>query len=147
MDMVSGQLKLIRTEHGYTQDKMADVLGISKKTLVQIEKERVAAGWTVIVAVCALFRESRVLHSVLGNDPVEMVELVAHEQIRPSRQKTMGGHVWWRDVESWRGYRLQQNVISNHYRLLDPDRFRIISTFVLEEAQEELKMVVEEQSE
>ena len=133
-DIVSSHLKLIRTEHGYTQDKMADVLGLSKKTLVQIEKGRSPAGWTVVVAVCALFRESHVLQSVLGNDPVEMVELVAHVQVRPSKQKTMGGRVWWRDLETKHGYRLQQNVISNHYRLLDPNHFRIISTFVLEEA-------------
>ena len=31
IELVSKQLKMIRTEQGYSQDKMADVLGISKK--------------------------------------------------------------------------------------------------------------------
>ena len=34
------QVKLVRTEYGFTQDVMARVLGISKKTLVEIEKGR-----------------------------------------------------------------------------------------------------------
>ncbi|PFB11956.1 helix-turn-helix domain-containing protein, partial [Bacillus cereus] len=36
IELISMKIKLIRTEKGYTQDKMAEVLGISKKTLVQI---------------------------------------------------------------------------------------------------------------
>ena len=30
-------LKLVRTEYGYTQEMMAAILGLSKKTLVEIE--------------------------------------------------------------------------------------------------------------
>ena len=30
------QLKLVRTEYGYTQEMMASILGLSKKTLVEI---------------------------------------------------------------------------------------------------------------
>ncbi len=41
--LVSDKLRLIRTEAGYTQDKMAEIIGVSKKTLVQIEKGRVLA--------------------------------------------------------------------------------------------------------
>ena len=33
-------LKAVRKEYGFTQEKMAVVLGISKKTLVEIEKGR-----------------------------------------------------------------------------------------------------------
>ncbi len=39
-ELVSVQLKKIRSERGYTQEKMADVIGLSKKSLVQIEKGR-----------------------------------------------------------------------------------------------------------
>ncbi|RCK09687.1 hypothetical protein DT075_36260 [Bacillus licheniformis] len=53
---------------------MANVLGMSKKTLVQIEKGRSAAGWAHVVAVCALFRNSEVLQAVLGDEPLEVVE-------------------------------------------------------------------------
>ena len=37
---VSGKLKLIRTEYGITQEVMSEMLGISKKTLVETEKGR-----------------------------------------------------------------------------------------------------------
>ena len=81
IEIVSKQLKLIRTERGYNQDEMADILGVSKKTLLQIEKGRTKTGWTVAVAVCALFRDSKVLQSVLGKNPVELIELVEHKKI------------------------------------------------------------------
>ncbi len=42
-ELISSKLRLIRTESRYTQEKMANVLGISKKTLVQIEKGRSTA--------------------------------------------------------------------------------------------------------
>ena len=35
--LISDKLKLIRTEKQFTQDQMSDLLGLSKKTLVQIE--------------------------------------------------------------------------------------------------------------
>ncbi|WP_100404012.1 helix-turn-helix transcriptional regulator, partial [Bacillus sp. FJAT-42315] len=105
-ELLSGKLKLIRTEKGYTQDKMSEVLGMSKKTLVQIEKGRTLAGWTTVVALCALFRESEILQGCLGDDPVEMVETIAHNSISTPKEKTMGGRVWWREVESCHGVRL-----------------------------------------
>ncbi|WP_406565370.1 helix-turn-helix domain-containing protein [Bacillus solitudinis] len=40
IELISDKLKLIRTEQGFTQDKMAEFLGISKKTLVQIERKK-----------------------------------------------------------------------------------------------------------
>ncbi len=36
VEFMDSKLKLVRTEYGLTQDKMALVLGISKKTLVEI---------------------------------------------------------------------------------------------------------------
>ena len=44
------QLKLVRTEYGYTQEMMASILGLSKKTLVEIEKGRSTLGWMGAVA-------------------------------------------------------------------------------------------------
>src|SRR5690606_7540701 len=121
----------------YTQEKMAEVIGISKKTLVQIEKRRTNTGWTTTAAVCALFRESSILQSTLGGDPVEIIEMAAHSYIRYSREKTLGGRVWWREVDQQNGFRLQQNIISNHYRILDPDDYRLFSTYDRQAASDE----------
>lgn len=38
--------------------------------------------------------------------------------------KTLGGRQFWGDVAFFRGFRIQQNVITGHYRLLDPDDYR-----------------------
>ncbi|UII56833.1 helix-turn-helix domain-containing protein [Cytobacillus spongiae] len=126
---VSEKLRLIRTEAGYTQDKMADIIGVSKKTLVQIEKGRVFANWSTVVTVCALFRETETLQFLFGNEPLEVIETVAREGIDVRKEKTLGGKVWWKEVERKNSYILQQNIISQHFRIIDVDRFRIFSSF------------------
>jgi DNA-binding XRE family transcriptional regulator len=126
---VSIKMKLIRVEYGYTQNRMAEVLGLSKKTLVQIEKERTVAGWTTVVAVCALFQQSEVLKGVLGDAPLEIVETLAHHQVGGPVGKTMGGKVWWSLIAESEDYLLQQNVISQHYRIIDHEFQRWFSSF------------------
>jgi len=132
--LLSGKMKLIRIEKGYTQEKMAEVLGISKKTLVQIEKGRIYAGWTQIVALCALFRDSEIIESVLGDRPLEIIETIAHDEIDVPKGKTFGGRMWWSEVKRLGAFRLQQNILSKHYRILDEQNYRWYSSFNKEEA-------------
>ena len=40
ISIMNSKIKLIRTEFDLTQEKMAEAIGISKKTLVEIEKGR-----------------------------------------------------------------------------------------------------------
>ena len=61
-------LKAVRKEYGFTQEKMAVVLGISKKTLVEIEKGRSSLGWTGAAAFAAIFHESGILQAQFGGD-------------------------------------------------------------------------------
>ena len=89
------QLKLVRTEYGFTQDVMAKTLGISKKTLVEIEKGRASLGWTGAVALCTIFRASQVLAGVLGGEATDMILALAFEDVTPDYPKTMGGKIWW----------------------------------------------------
>lgn len=53
--IVSNKIRLIRSEYNFSQEKMAETLGISKKTLVQIEKGRNTASWTMVIAICGIF--------------------------------------------------------------------------------------------
>lgn len=48
------------------------------------------------------------------------------EETRPRRvtDKTLGGRQFWADAEFFHGWRIQQNVLTNHYRLLDEDDYR-----------------------
>ncbi|PGV51902.1 helix-turn-helix transcriptional regulator [Bacillus sp. AFS037270] len=126
---VSEKLRLIRTEAGYTQDKMADIIGISKKTLVQIEKGRVLAGWSTVVSICALFRETETVQFLFGNEPLEVLETVALNGIDLRKAKTLGGRVWWRGISKKNGFILQQNILSKHFRILDDQNYRIFSSF------------------
>src|SRR4051794_5405873 len=126
---VSEKLRLIRTEAGYTQDKMAEIIGVSKKTLVQIEKGRVLAGWSTVVSICALFRETETVQFLFGNEPLEVLETVAREGIDYRRMKTLGGRIWWKDLSRKNDFILQQNILSKHFRILDNKNHRIYSSF------------------
>lgn len=134
IQLISSKIKLIRLERGYSQDKMADVLGISKKTLVQIEKERALTSWTLTIAVSSLFSESDTLQSVLGDEPLEVIKMIAHEESSQTRQKTMGGRVWWEEVDSKGRFLLQKNLVSQHYRIIDEKKYRWFSSFDKEDS-------------
>jgi DNA-binding XRE family transcriptional regulator len=127
--LVSDKLRLIRTEAGYTQDKMAEIIGVSKKTLVQIEKGRVLAGWSTVVSICALFRETETVQYLFGSEPLEVLETVAREGVDYRRMKTLGGRIWWKDLSRKNDFILQQNILSKHFRILDNKNHRIYSSF------------------
>lgn len=143
--ITSENLKLIRTENDYTQDKMAEILGISKKTLVQIEKGRILANWTTTIAICALFHNSQTLQNQIGGDPMEVIELTVHDVIITPKEKTMGGYIWWKNIEEHKNFRLQQNLLSKHYRILDDENYRLFSMLdekVALEKWQEIKVVL-----
>ena len=115
---------------------------VFQKTLVQIEKGRTNAGWTNTVAICALFRDSEVLQSSLGDDPLVVIATLAHKNMNNTKQKTLGGKVWWKQIQEKGNFRLQQNLISQHYRILDKQDYRWFNSFDLEEALSHLEKLV-----
>jgi len=137
------KLKLIRVEKGFTQDRMAQIIGISKKTLVQIEKGRASLGWTASVAVSSVFGDSEVLQMTFGGDPQDMILTLAFENYEGNYGSTMGGRIWWRDIEIKEGFRIQQNIISKHYRILDDRERRICSSFEFQYMKKRLKELCE----
>lgn len=133
--LLDGKLKLIRTEYGLTQDKMASVLGISKKTLVEIEKNRKSLGWTSSVALASIFSDSTILHDAIGGDASDLIIAIALRDVGVDYPKTWGGKVWWKTITEMKGYRIQQNFFSRHYRLLEPENRRIYTSFSLKETE------------
>ncbi|MED2934063.1 helix-turn-helix transcriptional regulator [Bacillus wiedmannii] len=133
INLISKNVRLIRLEKGYSQEKMATVLGISKKTLVQVEKERTSIGWTNAVVVCALFKDSQILKHSLGEEPFEVIEILAHDGMNTPKVKTLGGKMFWNEIANKGKFRVQQNVISQHFRILDDNDYRWYSTFEEEE--------------
>ncbi|CAM3646689.1 helix-turn-helix transcriptional regulator [Mesobacillus zeae] len=134
--LVSEKVRMVRAEMGYTQDKMADMIGISKKTLVQIEKGRNFASWPAVVTICALFRETETIQHIFGDEPLEVLETIAHDGTDYRKEKTLGGKVWWREIKRRDGFFLQQNMLSQHYRILDQEGYRIFSSFDLKESKD-----------
>ena len=132
------QVKLVRTEYGLTQDAMARALGMSKKTLVEIEKGRSSLGWMGAAAFCTVFSGSQVLGRLLGGEASDMVRALAFQDLRPTYPPTMGGRVWWRTVEERNGFRIQQNILSQHYRALDSQNGRVCSSFDLEQVRRQV---------
>jgi len=130
--MIDEKLRLIRSESGFTQDKMAEILGVSKKTLVQIEKGRSSLGWSGAVTLCSLFVDSEILEMTFGGQPQDIILSLAFDGYNKKYLRTMGGKIWWKDIDTKKGYKIQQNIISKHYRILDNENRRVCSSFDVE---------------
>jgi len=115
---------------------MAGILGISKKTLVEIEKNRKSLGWTSSVALASIFSDSTILRDALGGDMSDVIIAVAFKDIDVDYPQTWGGKTWWDTISEKKGFKIQQNILSQHYRLLDKGDRRIFSGFELKEVEE-----------
>ncbi len=136
--ILDNKLRLIRNEKDFTQDKMAEIIGVSKKTLVQIEKGRSSLGWTGAVAVAVLFKDSDIIQMALGGNPHDLVLSLAFNSYEDNYEPTLGGKVWWKNTEQQGNYIVQQNIISQHYRILDQQDRRVCSSFDLAYIQKRL---------
>ena len=140
--LMDEKLKLIRTEYGLTQDKMASILGISKKTLIEIEKDRKSLGWTTSVALASIFSDSTILRDAIGEGISGFIIALAFKNIEVNYPKTWGGKIWWDTITEKKGYRIQQNLFSRHYRLLDQENRRMYASFRLTEMEEILEKIL-----
>ena len=138
--LLSERLKLVRTEFGFSQQDMAYILGLSKKTLLEIEKGRNQLSWTASVALVAIFSHSDIIRNGLGDEPLEAIRTMALSNLDTPREKTLGGRVWWREIISNDSFRVQQNLVSGHFRILDSQNRRWHSSlnrdYVLEKFRE-----------
>lgn len=132
--IVNNKLKDIRFENGFSQEVMADVIGVSKKTYIQLEKERVLIGWAQAVTVCTLFQDTKTITEVFGEDVLEIVQVVALEKVQKRQLPTFGGTIWWKSIKKEKGLRLQQHKLSYHYRILDQDNYRLYFTLSKKDA-------------
>lgn len=126
-------LKAVRTEFSFNQEKMAYILGISKKTLVEIEKGRSSLGWSVSVALCSIFAQSNVIREVFGDKALLTISEIAFEDSEPDYRRANTTRIWWHKVYEKNGYIIEQNIVSQHYRLVAPDNSIRASSFDLDE--------------
>lgn len=144
IEKIDEKLKLIRNEKDFTQDRMAEIIGISKKTLVQIEKGRSSLGWTGAVTVSTIFKDSEILQMTFGGDTEDIILSIAFNNYEDNYKNTLGGKVWWRKIKSKGIYTIQQNIITNHYRILDDKDRRISSSFDINYIEKRLEELYEQ---
>ena len=127
--------KLVRNEVGYSQQKMSEVLGLSKKTLVEIEKWRSSLGWQGAVTLCTLFRNTREITLTFGPDVEEFIRaLIKEEGLRPPFESP---HAVWHPLLSHGEYRIEQNTAGQIYRLRKGDQ-TLATSFDLAELRERI---------
>jgi Predicted transcriptional regulators len=90
---INEKVKLIRTENDYTQDKMAEILGISKKTLVEIEKGRSSLTWSGAISVAILFNHSQIIQMIFGGDVLDLIKTIAFTSYNEDLPEAMGGKI------------------------------------------------------
>jgi len=73
-----------------------------------------------------------------GGDVEDIIVAIAFCDVDVKYPRTMGGKIWWKTVLEKEGYVVQQNILSHHYRLLDPDNRRRIASFDYNEIEEHL---------
>lgn len=137
-EIMDRRVKPVRAEFSLNQDEMAKMLGISKKTLIEIEKGRKSLSWSGAVALSSVFSDSQILKETLGGDVHGFMMAVAFSDMNVSYPETMGGKIWWNNVIEEDGYRIQQNSVSTHYRILDSENRRLFSSFSLDETIERM---------
>ena len=85
-------------------------------------------GWAGAVTLCTIFKNSEVLEMTFGGDPQDIILSLAFTDFERN-EKTLGGKVWWTNIMVTDQFRIQQNLISEHYRILDGQDRRICSSF------------------
>ena len=97
-DLIQTKFKMVRIEAGYTQDTMAQTIGLSK-TLVQIEKNVRAI--TKLDNLCinlCFIRDSDVLNNTFGCDPLEIVQTFQETIAYPNHSTT--SDIYWNTMET-----------------------------------------------
>ena len=107
--------KLVRNELGLSQEKMSILLGVSKKTLVEIEKWRSSLGWQGAVTLCTLFQNTREITLTFGPDIPTLLRALSQEAAYLPPVESP--HAQWVTILDLGGKLIQQNTASQLYRL------------------------------
>ena len=122
--------KLVRNELGYSQEKMSTLLGLSKKTLVEIEKWRASLGWQGAVTLCTLFQNTREITLAFGSDIPALLRAMTEDAAYLTPIESP--YSKWVTVLNKDGRTIEQNTASQLYRLRDNGE-TVASSFELAE--------------
>lgn len=137
--MVQDIVEELRKNENMTLEEMALTIGLSKKTLIQIEKNRSLLKWPEAVTTVSIFNETDLVKSIFGDEILDIIQAIAIQKPAKRQLKTLGGESWWKTVISKEGFRLQQHKISRHIRILDQENYRVYFTYSKSDAIEEFE--------
>lgn len=90
---------------------------------------------------CTIFERSEVLEAAFGGGAQDMIVALAFQDSEPNYPKTMGGRSGGKHWRKQLRYKVQQNVVSQHYRILDQDDRRLFSSFELQSIKKHLDSI------
>lgn len=93
-------LEQVRVEYNLSLEVMAKMIGVSKKTLIQLEKQRIILKWSEAVTICTIFRESTILNDNFDMDMLDLIKEISFNEnkvkgvkiIRVGNNKNRGGN-------------------------------------------------------
>ncbi len=107
--------KLVRNELKLSQEKMSALLGVSKKTLVEIEKWRSSLGWQGAVTLCTLFQNTHEITITFGSDIPSLLRALSEDAAFLPPVETP--HARWVEILKLSEHTIEQNSASQLYRL------------------------------
>ena len=75
---MTGNLKVLRNKLGLTQGSLAEKIGISRQTLVNIENKNRDMSWNTFVALVTVFRAERSTSDLLDHFEIYTADLCRH---------------------------------------------------------------------
>ncbi|MBQ7090590.1 MAG: transcriptional regulator, partial [Clostridia bacterium] len=113
-----------------SQEKMSALLGLSKKTLVEIEKWRSSLGWQGAVTLCTLFQNTHEITITFGSDIPSLLRALSEDAAYLPPVETP--HARWVEILTLSEHVIEQNSASQLYRLRKGDEI-LASAFELAE--------------
>lgn len=131
---IQENLLILRNEVELSQAVFAEMIGVTKKTYIQYEKMRSNLKWAEVVTIATLFQEANTVQDLYGDDIIEIIQVLALKKMPKRQLPTLGGTKWWTNISKNEDFILQQHKITNHYRILDKNLYRVFFTLSKTEA-------------
>ena len=127
--MIDLRLKMVRAEYDLTQEKIARILGISKKKIIEVEKGRSSLGWSGAIACGSVFSDSKILQADFGSDLADLIHAMAFQDENPTYPKVPSPQYGWKTIDTLHGLSVEHNTVSDYYRLTDADHVTLFASF------------------
>ncbi|MFK5884105.1 MAG: hypothetical protein QM489_07205 [Candidatus Izemoplasma sp.] len=118
----------IRLEYNLSQTVMANMIGVSKKTYIQLEKQRIILKWSEAVTISTIFKDSKTIVNVFGDDIISIIHLISFEKPIFEYQNNANTSKMIM-INKENKFLLQQDKISKLYRITDQTKLLVYISF------------------